>query len=125
MPYITQWEIYMGQPKNKYYQTKPTQLVLSIWYVFGKSLGCFFPFKFSKFFKFSDILFILNKEAKLEAFPINLIIFIAPPVQLRSSGCTWLTYFPPPSHCATFCIKIMCSRITNKSLFHKLFLQSR
>ena len=60
----------------------------------------FFSFKFSKFFKFSDILFVFNfqkRVAKLGAFPINLIIFKAPPVQF----CTWLTNFPPSSHCVS------------------------
>ncbi len=62
----------------------------------------FFSFKFFKFFKFLNILLFLNFSknwANLEFIPINLMIFKAPPVQVWSSCCTGLTYFPPPSHC--------------------------
>ena len=54
------------------------------------------------FFKFSDNLLLFNfqqRVAKMGAFPIK-IIFKAPPVQFWCSCCTWLTYFPPPKHCA-------------------------
>ena len=64
----------------------------------------FLSFKFSKFFKFSDILFFLNFPkiwANVELIAINLIIFKALPVQVWRSCCTGLTYFPPPSHCAS------------------------
>ena len=93
-----QWDIYMGQPQNIY----------------------LFFFKFWKFFKISDILIVLNfqqRVAKLGEFPINLMIFKAPPVQFWSSGYTWLTYFPPPSHCDS-----SVTPITN--LEFRMFIQS-
>jgi hypothetical protein len=59
------------------------------------------------FFQILEILLFFNFPkiwANVEFIPINLIIFKAPPVQIWSSYCAGLTYFPPPSHCAIFII---------------------
>ena len=71
--------------------------------VSGLSTRINFDVFFFKILQFSDILFFYFPKilANVEFIPINLIIFKAPAVQVWSSCCTGLTYFPPPSHCVS------------------------
>ena len=84
------------------------QIFTKWWHWVEHNADFFFLSNYQNSSNFQTFLFVLHfqqRVAKLGAFLINKITFKAYLVQFWSSGYTWLTYFPPPSHCDIYLLE--------------------